>query len=117
MTATIDEFNASISGALGEVTRRLQPLLDRGLPGSEGRMWKGHPVWFYGEEPLAGYRAYPGYVALMFWQGQQFDDPEHLQPESGNMAVMKYAGPDEIDEAAVLDWARQAAALAGDQLQ
>ncbi|XAS66574.1 DUF1801 domain-containing protein [Micrococcaceae bacterium Sec5.7] len=114
MPATIEEFNRGLDGTIAEVARKLEPLIGRGLPGSEAKVWHGHPVWFRGKDPLVGYKPYPRFVTLMFWQGQQFADPGDLKPASNQMAVIKYASPDEVDEAAVLEWARQAQSLAAE---
>lgn len=48
--------------------------IDKGLPGSECKIWHRHPVWFLDGNPIAGYsRQKPG-IRLMFWSGADFGE-------------------------------------------
>jgi hypothetical protein len=55
---------------------RLGEELSRGLPKAESKVWHGGPVWFLDGNPVAGYWSRKGYVQLLFWSGQSFDEPE-----------------------------------------
>ncbi|UVJ38681.1 DUF1801 domain-containing protein [Arthrobacter sp. CJ23] len=111
--ATIEDYNAQLAEPLAAVAGKLEPLLRTALAGAEGKMWHGHPVWLQDNEPVAGYKAYPKYVTLLFWKGQEFGgDTGELQPGTRSMASVKFADPEEVDESVVAEWAVQAARLA-----
>jgi hypothetical protein len=62
------------------VCSTLAAAISKGLPKAEAKIWHGAPVWFLQGNPIVGYRARKGYVQLLFWSGQSFDEPG-LRPE------------------------------------
>lgn len=60
--------------------------------------------------PIAGYKAYSSHVTLMLWRGADIDDPTGRLQRSGppGMASVKLRGVDDVDEAALRSWLRQA---------
>ncbi len=48
--------------------------IDRCLPGSENRLWHGHPVWFLDGNPIVGYSKQHAGIRLMFWSGADFEE-------------------------------------------
>ena len=68
-------YNNRLEPGHREICDRLAREIDQGLPGSENRIWHGHPVWFLDGNPTVGYsRQKPG-IRLMFWSGADFSEP------------------------------------------
>lgn len=67
-------YNESLEPKHREVCDLLAREIDKGLPGAEGKIWHGHPVWFLDGNPIVGYsRQKPG-IRLMFWSGADFEE-------------------------------------------
>ena len=113
MTA-IDEYIAGLDAPNDVIAEALRAHLDSGLPEADSKVWHGHPVWMIGNDPVAGFKAFPNYVTFMLWRGQSVnDDTETLKPSgSADMATLKIADTDGFDGAALDDWLRQARELA-----
>jgi hypothetical protein len=111
--SAIASYNVTVQPPLRPIVERLTELLDAGLPGAEGTVWHGHPVWKAGAAPVAGFKAFTAWVTLLLWQGQRIDDPSGtLTPSgAGQMASIKIASLAEIDEAAINAWLGQVTAL------
>jgi hypothetical protein len=71
---------------LRAICDKLQAEIDKSLPAATSKIWHGGPVWFLGENPVAGYSARQKHVDLMFWSGQLFDDPK-LKPVGKDKAA------------------------------
>jgi hypothetical protein len=96
------------------VAERLAERLERGLPDAEGRIWHGHPVWMDGANPVAGYKAFPKWVTVLFWKGQLFTGSAGLTPSgSGQLASVKVTALAELDTLPLDDWVARAAELGG----
>ena len=109
-TATIDDYIAGLEEPLASVARTLRDHLDANLAGTEGHIWHGHPVWMTGKNPVAGFKAYPKYVTLMLWRGQDITDD--LAPAgSDRMATLKIANAAELHGPTLRQWLNQACRL------
>lgn len=111
--STIDEYIDGLDETMGSVSRSLQAHLDAGLPGTTGLMWHGHPVWMREKTPIAGFKAYPKYVTLMFWRGQSIADESGTLSASGSseMANVKILSEADIDDTVLDDWLRRLSEL------
>jgi hypothetical protein len=112
---SVDEYISALATGERVVAERLQELLDEQLPEATAQLWHAHPVWMAGSTPIAGFKAYPKYVTLMLWGGKRMSDPSsRLEASAGttDLASVKFAHVDEIDDDLVRDWLSQAAALA-----
>ncbi len=54
--------------------KMLREELDRALGQDRSKLWHGAPVWFVGENPVAGYSVNSRGVCLLFWNGKSFKD-------------------------------------------
>jgi hypothetical protein len=112
--ADVAEYNASLDGPLQEVAERLAARIAPALPDAAGQLWHGHPVWLEGGNPVAGYKAFPRWVTLLFWRGRQFSDTAGLAPTgSAQMSSMRLSSPSELDALPLGDWLAQARILGG----
>lgn len=112
--ATIEEYIAGLEPPNDVIAGALRAHLDTGLPEAVGTVWHGHPVWMIGNEPVAGFKAYPNHVTFMLWRGQSVNDDTEMLKASGSadMATLKIADTDGFDGDALDDWLRQARELA-----
>lgn len=101
-------YVAGLAEPLREVAERLVEIFDESLPGRDGAMWHGHPVWMDGKTPVAGFKAYTSYVTLLLWQGQRIDDPTGRLSASGSaqMASTKIATVADLEADSVAGWLR-----------
>jgi hypothetical protein len=115
MRESIDDYVSALATPQRVVALRLQDLLGEELPQATAAMWHDHPAWLIGGLPIAGFRAYPDHVTLIFSAGKRISDPSgRLQASSGpsETASVKFAHVEEVDDDLVRGWMRQAAALA-----
>jgi hypothetical protein len=75
----------------------LRKTIDAALPKSTSKVWHGHPVWFIGENPVAGYSTKTTGVALLFWNGQSFGEPALAPVGKFHAAELRYADVADID--------------------
>jgi hypothetical protein len=109
-TATVDDYIESLDEPLSSVARTLRDHMDANLAGAQGQIWHGHPVWLSGKTPLAGFKAYPKYVTLLLWRGQ--DISEELAPAgSDRMATLKISNPAELHGPTLRHWLNEASKL------
>lgn len=111
--SSVPEYNKTVAEPLQEVATTFAAIIETALPGIDGVVWHGHPVWLDGKTPIAGYKAYPAYVTFMIWRGQDLlDAVGALEPAgSQRMATLKTASLDDVDEAKLAVWVREAYAL------
>jgi hypothetical protein len=86
----------------------LRKTFDAALPKATSKVWHGSPVWFIGENPVVGYTARPAGVAVLFWNGQEFDEPLLEPVGKFHAAQVKYAVLADIDEKLLARWLKKA---------
>ncbi|WP_456826342.1 hypothetical protein [Cellulomonas sp. P5_E12] len=108
---TIDDYIAGLPADQVAIATTLRARLDAGLPGAEGRVWHGHPVWMRGDDPVAGFKAFPRWVTLLLWHGTEVTASTDALTASGDGSrwSLKIASPADLDEAAVDGWIGQLA--------
>jgi len=112
--ADIRAYDRAQSEAHREICARLGEAICGGLPKAEGKVWHGGPVWFIDGNPVVGYWARKGYVQLLFWSGQSFDEPE-LEPEGKFKAAQaRISEPSQIRPTPMKRWLRKAKAIQWD---
>jgi len=86
----------------------LRKTFDAALPKATSKVWHGSPVWFIGENAVVGYTARPNYVAVLFWNGQEFDEPLLEPVGKFHAAQVKYAELAGVDAKLLASWLRKA---------
>lgn len=106
---TIAAYVEKATGPLADVVTALRAKLDIGLPETSTELWHGHPVWMDDGVPVAGFKAYPTFVTVLFWRGQAIADDSGKLNASGSaeMAEFKLRGMDDLDEALFDGWIQQ----------
>lgn len=72
----ISSYNKAQKKSQLEVLELLQRELDKVLGSENAKVWHGAPVWFVGENPVAGYSINSRGICLLFWNGQNFLDAD-----------------------------------------
>lgn len=110
---TIDDYLTTLSETLEPIGKQLTGILDSGLPGANGVIWHGHPVWMLRKVPVAGFKAHASHITFMIWRGQEITDrSERLEAAgSSTMANLKVRSGDDIDEPLFVNWLNQALKL------
>ena len=72
ISAHIQEYNSKLDSSQREIAQGLCDLISKSLPGAEGKVWHGHPVWFIDENPILGYSLKRAGLEVLFWSGKSF---------------------------------------------
>ncbi|TFD04202.1 DUF1801 domain-containing protein [Cryobacterium sp. TMT1-66-1] len=106
---TIDEYVAAPAEPLASVVSLLRDTFDLALPETSTELWHGHPVWLDDELPVAGFKAYPAFVTVLFWRGQAITDDSGKLNASGSaeMSEYKLRGVDDFDSDLFNGWLQQ----------
>ncbi|TFD10592.1 DUF1801 domain-containing protein [Cryobacterium sp. TMT1-2-2] len=106
---TIDEYVAAPAEPLASVVSLLRDTFDLALPETSTELWHGHPVWLDDELPVAGFKAYPTFVTVLFWRGQAITDDSGKLNASGSaeMSEYKLRGVDDFDSDLFTGWLQQ----------
>jgi len=62
-----------------KVMKKLREELDAVLGQQHSKLWHGAPVWFVGQNPVAGYSVNSRGVCLLIWNGRAFKE-DSLHP-------------------------------------
>lgn len=109
MHQDIERYNDELEPDHKEVCDLLAREIDKGLPGSESKIWHAHPVWFLDGNPTVGYsRQKPG-IRLMFWSGADFDEPAlNVVGKKFKDASVFYNAASEVKKADLRRWLEKA---------
>ncbi|MBG6212150.1 MAG: DUF1801 domain-containing protein [Cryobacterium sp.] len=107
--ANIDEYVAAPAEPLASVVGLLRDKFDLGLPETSTELWHGHPVWLDDELPVAGFKAYPTFVTVLFWRGQAITDDSGKLNASGSaeMSEFKLRSVEDFDDTLFDGWLQQ----------
>ncbi|TFD19281.1 DUF1801 domain-containing protein [Cryobacterium sp. TMS1-13-1] len=87
---TIAEYVAVPAEPLATVVGLLRDKFDLALPETSTELWHGHPVWLDDDLPVAGFKAYPTFVTVLFWRGQAITDDSGKLNASGSAEMSEY---------------------------
>lgn len=107
-TDLITAYSNAQPHALAEVCRALRTAIDAALPKAESKIWHAMPVWFVGENPVVGTKASKRHVTLLFWSGQDFDEPGLEAAGSFHAAQVKFSAVEELEGALLRRWLKKA---------
>lgn len=97
-----------------DVGRQLDALIERAVPEvRKGVRWN-QPM--YGVEDqgwFVSFRCFTRYVKVTFFKGSQLEPPPPVTFKDTDARAFHIEDDDELDEAQVLEWMRQAAAIPG----
>ena len=105
----ISRYAAEQNAAQAAICRKLRKAIDTALKGATSKIWHAIPVWFIRENPVVGYHARAEGVVLLFWNGQEFDEPDLQAVGKFHAAQIQYAEVAEINAKVLRGWLRKAA--------
>lgn len=114
MNADITKYNTGQESNYREICELLASEIHQGLPGAENKVWHGHPVWFLDGNPIAGYAVRKGYVQLLFWSGQSFDEPGLQVEGTFKAAQVRYTTKDQINTDDLKRWLKKSQTIQWD---
>jgi hypothetical protein len=113
--ATVREYIAALPEPLRTIADTAREATDRALPEATNAIRWAHPTWSISKVPVCYLKAASQHITLGFWKGASLDDPSgRLQTSGQVMAHVKLRTLDDVDEALITDWVRQAARLETD---
>lgn len=110
----IEDYNTAQAVGLREVCEALAGQIAAGLPGAEGKVWHGGPVWFLAGNPVVGYVVRKSGVQVLFWSGQSFGEPGLKGEGKFKAAEVVYREMAEVNAGDLARWLGKAVAIQWD---
>lgn len=106
---SIIAYNLKQESGFSMICEQLSTIIQSQLSGAESKIWHAHPVWFMEGNPIVGYSKQKRGIRLMFWSGQDFDEPNlNVQGEKFKDASIVYTDVSQIDALALERWLQKA---------
>lgn len=106
---SIDSYTLQLNPQEQSICTLLAKTIQDGLPKAESKIWHAHPVWFIEGNPIVGYSKQKRGIRLMFWSGQDFDEPDlTIRGEKFKDASVFYTNVTQIDTVALERWLQKA---------
>jgi len=106
---SIIAYNLKQESGFSMICEQLSTIIQSQLSGAESKIWHAHPVWFMEGNPIVGYSKQKRGIRLMFWSGQDFDEPNlNVQGEKFKDASIFYTDVSQIDALALERWLQKA---------
>ena len=116
--APVQAYIAAMPGWKSAVGRRLDALIERNVPGVRKAVKWNSP--FYGAPDQEGwflsYHCFTKYVKLTFFRGASLRPPPPVKSRYEAVRYFHIHEGDELDEARLADWVRQASLLPGERM-
>jgi hypothetical protein len=91
------------------ICKKLRAEIQATLPKAKSKMYHGLPVWFVGENAVVGFKVTSKKtVMLLFWNGQNFDEPALKASGSFEAAEIHYKDVAEMDLKSLKRWLKKA---------
>ena len=108
MDQSIRDYHDKQADTDKAVCDALYEIVSAALPEAENKIWHGSPVWFLDGNPVVGYHKLKGYVRLLFWSGQAFEEPG-LKPEGTfKAAEARFTDVSQLDAVSIRRWLAKA---------
>lgn len=106
---SIDSYTLQLNLQEQSICTLLAKTIHDGLPKAESKLWHAHPVWLMEGNPIVGNSKQKRGIRLMFWSGQDFDEPDlNVQGEKFKDASIFYTDVSQIDALALERWLQKA---------
>lgn len=115
--APVQAYIAAMPDWKRAVGRRIDDIVSRAVPGVEKAVKWNSP--FYGvESPLwfLSFHCFDRYVKVAFFRGAALEPPPPVGSKQKHVRYLHVHEDDELDEAQLADWARQASRLPGEKM-
>lgn len=108
MNDAVAAYANNLDPARAAICATLQGTINELLPQATSKIWHAIPVWFIGENPVVGYTTRKEGVVLMFWNGQNFGEPELQATGSFHAAQIAYTDASQISREKLSAWLAKA---------
>ena len=115
--APVQAYIAAMPGWKSEVGRRLDALIERIVPGVRKAVKWNSP--FYGVEGqgwFLSYHCFTRYLKVTFFRGASLRPAPPVDSKHEHVRYSHIREEDELDEAQLAEWVKQAAALPGERM-
>ena len=115
--APVQAYIAAMPGWKSEVGRRLDALVEAAVPGvAKAVKWNSPLYGVEGQGWFLGVHVFANYIKLAFFQGASLNPVPPVESKQKNVRYFHIHEADQIDEAQLTDWVKQASALPGERM-
>jgi hypothetical protein len=115
--APVQAYIAAMPGWKSEVGRRLDVLIERTVPGVyKAVKWNSPLYGIEGQGWFLGVHVFTNYVKLTFFRGRSLDPLPPGESKQKEVRYLDIRENDELDEAQLADWVKQASQLPGERM-
>src|SRR3954471_10396775 len=115
--APVQEYSAAMPGWKRDVGRRLDALIARTVPGVRKAVKWNSPLYgIEGQGWFLGIHCFTNYVKVAFFRGSSLRPVPPGESKSKDTRYLDIHASDELDEAKMANWVKQAAALPGERM-
>jgi hypothetical protein len=112
---SIVAYNLQQESSFSMICEQLSAIIQSKLSEAESKLWHAHPVWFLDGNPIVGYSQQKSGIRLMFWSGQDFEEPVlNICGEKFKEASIFYSDVSQIDTVALERWLQKAQVIQWD---
>ena len=104
MKQEIQDYHQQLTDTERAIAEKLYETICRHLPHADHKIWHRHPVWFLDGNPVVGYCKLKGWMRLLFWSGQSFDEQELVPEGSFKAAEARITDASQINENDMARW-------------
>ena len=115
--ASVQAYIAAMPGWKSEVGRRLDALVEAAVPGvAKAVKWNSPLYGVEGQGWFLGVHVFAKYIKLAFFQGASLNPVPPVESKQKNVRYFHIHEADQIDEAQLTDWVKQASQLPGERM-
>ncbi len=115
--APVQAYIAAMPGWKSEVGRRLDALVEAAVPGvAKTVKWNSPLYGVEGQGWFLGVHVFAKYIKLAFFQGASLNPVPPVESKQKNVRYFHIHEADQIDEAQLTDWVKQASQLPGERM-
>ena len=115
--APVQAYIAAMPGWKSEVGRRLDVLIEAAVPGvAKAVKWNSPLYGLEGQGWFLGVHVFAKYIKLAFFQGASLNPVPPVESKQKNVRYFHIHEADQIDEAQLTDWVKQASQLPGERM-
>jgi hypothetical protein len=115
--APVQAYIAAMPGWKRDVGRRLDALIARTVPGVHKAVkWNSPFYGVQGQGWFLNYSCYTKYIKVAFFRGKSLSPVPPGESKHKDVRYLNIREDDELDEAQLADWVKQASRLPGERL-
>ena len=113
----VQAYIAAMPGWKSNVGRRLDALVEKAVPGvCKAVKWNSPFYGMEGDGWFLSYHCFAKYIKLTFFRGTSLDPAPPVASKTPETRYFHINEGDELDEALLADWIRQASGLPGERM-